>query len=240
MTRANIVDGWRIDITIREMVTQSLSRTEIARVVAAALRAASAPPGASLSVILTDDEELTDLNETHLGHEGPTDVLSFPLLPPDAFPSHPGRPPAPALAGEETPALRDGEALAVAGGTAPVAGHGFGTTPVAGLAGHGFGTTPVAGHGFGTTPAPELTFVLPPGARLHLGDIAVSVERAAAQAADGRGGQTGDVTWSTEQELRLLITHGTLHICGWDHAEQVEESAMRALEQALLGFVPGR
>ena len=242
MTRANIVDGWRIDVTIRETVTQSLSRTEIARVVAAALRAASAPPGASLSVILTDDEELMDLNETHLDSEGPTDVLSFPLLPPEAFPSHPGRPPAPALAGEET--------TAVAGGTAPVAGHGFGSGPVAGhgfgatpapeLAGHGFGTGPVAGHGFGATPAPELTFVLPPGARLHLGDIAVSVERAAAQAADGRGGQTGDVTWSTEQELRLLITHGTLHICGWDHAGQVEESAMRALEQELLGFVPGR
>ncbi len=191
MTQANIVDGWRIHVTIREKVPKSLPRIEIARVVAATLSAAGAPPGASLSVILTDDEELADLNVTHLGHEGPTDVLSFPLLPPEAFPPHPGR----------------GPTLADAAGTRASAGH---------------------------------EFVLPPGSRLELGDIAVSVERAAAQAADGRGGQTGDVTWSTEHELRLLLTHGTLHICGWDHAEPVEEAAMRALEQELLGFLPGR
>ena len=35
-------------------------------------------------------------------------------------------------------------------------------------------------------------------------------------------------------ELRLLVTHGTLHVCGWDHAEPQEEAAMRALEQRLL------
>lgn len=191
MTRANIVDGWRIEVTIREMAQATLARAEIARVVATALSAAGAPPGASLSVILTDDEELTDLNETHLGHEGPTDVLSFPLLPPEAFPSHARREAARA-------------------------------------------------RGDGTNAAPGPGFVLPPGARLQLGDIAISVERAAVQAAAGKGGQTGDVAWSTEHELRLLLTHGTLHLCGWDHAEPVEEAAMRALEQELLGFVPGR
>lgn len=201
MTRANIVDGWRIDVTIREMVPKSLPRIEIARVVAATLSAAGAPPGASLSVILTDDDELADLNVTHLGHEGPTDVLSFPLLPPETFPPHSGRAPNAPRAG----GARAGGASA--GGARAGPGH---------------------------------AFVLPPGSRLELGDIAVSVERAAAQAAGGRGGQTGDVTWSTEHELRLLLTHGTLHICGWDHAEPVEEAAMRALEQELLGYVPGR
>jgi rRNA maturation RNase YbeY len=30
------------------------------------------------------------------------------------------------------------------------------------------------------------------------------------------------------------VTHGTLHLCGWDHAEPAEEQAMRALEQRLL------
>ena len=59
---------------------------------------------------------------------------------------------------------------------------------------------------------------MPPGARIHLGDIVVSVERAIEQAEAGRGGQTGDVRWSPADELRLLVTHGTLHICGWDHA----------------------
>jgi probable rRNA maturation factor len=70
--------------------------------------------------------------------------------------------------------------------------------------------------------------------RTHIGDIAISVERAVEQAEAGRGGQTGDVRWSPAEELRLLVTHGVLHLCGWDHAEPEEEAAMRALEQRLL------
>jgi len=76
--------------------------------------------------------------------------------------------------------------------------------------------------------------VLPPGRRVHLGEIVLSVERAIEQAAAGRGGQTGDVRWSPADELRLLVTHGALHLCGWDHAVPVEETAMRALESSLL------
>ena len=80
----------------------------------------------------------------------------------------------------------------------------------------------------------DLDFALPPGRRRHLGDIVISVERAIEQAEAGRGGQTGDVRWSAADELRLLATHGTLHICGCDHAEPAEETAMRALETWLL------
>jgi probable rRNA maturation factor len=79
-------------------------------------------------------------------------------------------------------------------------------------------------------------FVAPPSRRPHLGDVVVSVERAIDQAADGRGGQTGDVHWAPADELRLLVTHGTLHLCGWDHAEPREEAAMRALERRLMGI----
>ncbi len=74
---------------------------------------------------------------------------------------------------------------------------------------------------------------------MHLGDFAISVERAIAQAAEGRGGQTGDVRWSAGHEVRLLLTHGALHVCGWDHAEPVEAAAMRALEHELLGDLGG-
>jgi len=79
-------------------------------------------------------------------------------------------------------------------------------------------------------------FPRPPGTRQHLGDVVVSVERAIDQAGGGRGGHTGDVRWSAADELRLLATHGTLHLCGWDHAEPSEEAAMRALERRLLGI----
>ena len=195
MTRPHLLGGWRIEVTVRPGVPRVLPGTAVARVVAAALAAAAAPRPAAIAVVLTDDTELAELNVTHLGHEGPTDVLSFPLLPPQAFPPHEGGP----LSG---PSLGGGAA----------------------------------------TPHSAAPFVLPPRSRLHLGDIAVSVERARAQAAEGRGGQTSDVRWSPADELRLLLTHGTLHVCGWDHADKVEEAAMRALERRLLGAAgdPGR
>lgn len=109
-----------------------------------------------------------------MGETGPTDVLSFPLLPPEAYPWRADAEPPPG----------------------------------------------------------------PPGRRPHLGDIVVSVERAAEQAAAGCGGQTGDVTSSTADELLLLVTHGALHVCGWDHATPPDEAAMRALERELLAAAP--
>ncbi len=171
---------WRIDVEWRDAVPRLLSSTALARAMAATLDAAGAPSPASIGLILSDDDELAGLNATHMGKDGPTDVLSFPLLPPQAFPPHPGRPPVPRSTN---------------------------------------------GH---------VAFALPPGSRQHLGDVIVSVERAIEQADQGRGGQTGDVRWSARDELRLLVTHGTLHVCGWDHAEPAEEAAMRALEQRLL------
>jgi probable rRNA maturation factor len=81
---------------------------------------------------------------------------------------------------------------------------------------------------------PSPVFALPPRTRPHLGDIVLSVERAIDQASAGRGGHTGDVRWSPADEVRLLVTHGVLHICGWDHATPDDQAAMRALERQLL------
>ena len=161
---------WRIDITTRPEVRSPLPARAIARAVVAALEAASAPSPGSVTVVLTDDGELGDLNVEHMGHEGPTDVLSFPMLQPDVF-----------------------------------------------RGGKGAGPAPIAG-----------------GRRTHIGDIAISVQRAIEQAEQGRGGHTGTIRWSPADEVRLLVTHGTLHLCGWDHAEPSDERAMRALEDRLL------
>jgi probable rRNA maturation factor len=146
---------------------------------AQALTAAGAPSPASIGLRLSDDAELANLNQRHLGKSGPTDVISFPLLDPPAFPPHTGQ-------------------------SAP-------------------------------RPTAPMSDFRPPGSRTELGDIVVSVERAIDQAEQGRGGQTSDVAWSAADELRLLVVHGTLHICGWDHAAPEEEAAMRALERKLLG-----
>jgi probable rRNA maturation factor len=157
---------WRVDVVQRAGIWSPLSASAIAAAVTGALEAAGAPAPGSVTVVLTDDPELAELNLEHMGIDGATDVLSFPMLEPAAFP---GRAPA-----EAQP-------------------------------------------------------------RTHVGDIAISVERAIEQAAEGRGGQTGDVSWSAEDELRLLVTHGTLHLCGRDHAEPAEEAEMRAIEARLLG-----
>jgi probable rRNA maturation factor len=170
VTRSIYRPPWRIEVDRRDGVSIPTPVASLARAIAAALDEVRAPAPASIGLILTDDAELAALNAEHMGHTGPTDVLSFPLLPPAAFASGAGSPDVPR----------------------------------------------------------------PPRSRLHLGDIVVSVERAIEQAAAGRGGQTGDVRWSAADELRLLVTHGTLHICGWDHATPGEERAMRALEQRLL------
>ena len=180
MTRPIYRPPWRIDLDIRDGVRSPLGGAALGQVVGRALEAAGAPAPASIGLILADDAELAGLNAKHMGKDGPTDVLSFPLVPPGAFPAHPGR---------RSPA-------------APA------------------------------TPAPP--FALPPGRRLHLGDIVVSVERAVEQAESGRGGHTGDVRWPAADELRLLVSHGVLHVCGWDHADSDEEAAMREMERGLL------
>lgn len=168
---------FRVDVVARDGVATPLSAAAIADAVARALDAANAPRPASVTVVLTDDDELAELNHEHMGIEGPTDVLSFPMLPPETF------------------------------------GAGRARVDSARTGGR---------------------------RRIHVGDIAVSVERAIEQAERGRGGQTGDVRWSPADELRLLVTHGALHLCGLDHAEPSEEAAMRALEQRLLDRPPPR
>jgi probable rRNA maturation factor len=179
VTRRLYAGSFRVEIVRRPDVPRVLSDAAIARTVAAALRAGHAPERSSIGVVLSDDAELAELNQRHMGHEGPTDVLSFPMLPPASF-------------GDARGAEAD-------------------------------------------APTVDSALFVPPRSRLGLGDMVISVERAIEQADQGRGGQTGDIRWSPADELRLLLTHGTLHICGWDHAEPEEEARMRALEQRLLG-----
>jgi probable rRNA maturation factor len=163
------VRPWRIDVDVRPGVRSPVAQAALARLAAHALTVCRGPAPGSLGLILSDDRELAALNVEHMGHEGPTDVLSFPLLPVGVFPIHPG----------QDPTVRRVRSA----------------------------------H----------RFSLPPGRRPHLGDIVISVERAREQAAG-----------SLEDELRQLVVHGVLHICGWDHAGPAERDAMRALESKVL------
>jgi probable rRNA maturation factor len=50
----------------------------VERAAAAALAHQSAPALADLTIVLTDDAQLNELNRDYLGVDAPTDVLSFP------------------------------------------------------------------------------------------------------------------------------------------------------------------
>src|SRR6202521_6379112 len=54
----------------------------------------------------------------------------------------------------------------------------------------------------------------------HLGDVVISVERAAAQAKANR--------LSFSSEVEQLILHGLLHLCGYDH--ETDKGQMNRLE----------
>ena len=70
--------------------------------------------------------------------------------------------------------------------------------------------------------APTDVLAFPAGERARVGDVAISVERAMAQATDGVA------------ELRLLAVHGLLHCLGHDHALPEQAAAMTAATRALL------
>ena len=96
---------------------------------------------ADITIVLTDDRQLHELNRNYLDVDSPTDVLSFPSLEID----------------------------------------------------------------------PETN-------EMYLGDILISIPRAAQQAqAAGH---------SLEAEVQLLTVHGTLHLLGYDHATEEEKNVM--------------
>ena len=74
-----------------------------------------------------------------------------------------------------------------------------------------------------------LDFVLPPGEDSSLGEVIISYHQARRQAA-GSG-------HSVERELALLLTHGVLHLLGYDHVEPEDEAAMKGAEAKVLSGV---
>ncbi|HOJ13344.1 MAG TPA: rRNA maturation RNase YbeY [Deltaproteobacteria bacterium] len=57
----------------------------------------------------------------------------------------------------------------------------------------------------------------------HLGDVVISVERAAEEARDAH--------MSTNERIRQLLVHGICHLAGFNHEDVTEEEAL-AMEEA--------
>jgi len=66
----------------------------------------------------------------------------------------------------------------------------------------------------------------PETGRAYIGDIAISIDRARAQAAE--------YGHALERELGFLTAHAMLHLLGYDHERDADERAMRAMEENVL------
>ena len=79
----------------------------------------------------------------------------------------------------------------------------------------------------------DWTMYLDPGSgRCPLGDMAISLERAVAQAQE--------FGHSTKREVGYLTIHSMLHLLGYDHLDEGEQKAqMRAEEEKIVSEIPG-
>ena len=73
-------------------------------------------------------------------------------------------------------------------------------------------------------------FVTPPGKPLYLGDIVISFPRARQQAEE--------YGHSLRRELAFLVTHGMLHLLGYDHESEADRARMRLREEQVLVDIP--
>jgi probable rRNA maturation factor len=75
----------------------------------------------------------------------------------------------------------------------------------------------------------ETDFITPPDGLVHLGEVIVSYPQAVIQAEEHGH--------SIQKEMAMLITHGVLHILGYDHEKPEMEPAMQAKEKEILAEV---
>jgi probable rRNA maturation factor len=138
-----------INIEQIENLKPSIPVELVEQAVQIALAHQAAPADAELTIVLSDDAQLRELNLQWMGIDAPTDVLSFPS--------------------DETDPETDSR---------------------------------------------------------YLGDILISVEYAARQAASAG--------YAPEAEVQLLVIHGVLHLMGHDHAEADEKARMWAAQAEIL------
>jgi probable rRNA maturation factor len=132
-----------------DALTPDISADLVEKTALEALKHQFAPADADLTIVLSDDVQLHELNRQWMGVDAPTDVLSFP--------------------------------------------------------------------------SDEID---PESGNRYLGDILVSVQRAAEQAKSAGH--------AIEAEVQLLVIHGVLHLLGHDHAEAGEKARMWQVQGEIL------
>jgi probable rRNA maturation factor len=75
----------------------------------------------------------------------------------------------------------------------------------------------------------ESALEFPKDRKIILGDVIICTEQALLQA--------DEFGHSPERELVYLLTHGVLHLLGYDHAVDEEKEAMRAAEEKIMNAI---
>jgi len=84
----------------------------------------------------------------------------------------------------------------------------------------------------GNPPDAQPDYIDPETERCPLGDMAISLERAAVQAKE--------YGHSVRREIGYLTIHSMLHLLGYDHLDEGPQKAqMRAREEAIAATIPG-
>lgn len=187
------------DAALRHVVALSLARVDVTQPV-------------ELSVLVTDDAGLRELNREYRGRDESTDVLSFPLL---------DVPLVDAPDEQLWQPTDEDEAFA------PDVASGIMEIP------DDADDVEAGANGYDSDGGDELAaeesdfaFLTPDDAALHLGDIALSrdaIERQAQQAGH-----------SAAWELAYLLAHGVLHLVGYDDQTDAGYQAMVAHQEVVL------
>ncbi|GAC1564795.1 MAG: rRNA maturation RNase YbeY [Ktedonobacteraceae bacterium] len=161
-------------------VQRLLSTGALEQVVERTLQAVGIQQPVTLSLVITDDEEIQTLNKEFRLQDKPTDVLSFPLLDEPLV---------------SAPADQLWQAVEERGRE---------------------------GSNYAAHPA----FIVPSGIPTNLGDIVISWPTVLRQAE-----QAGH---HPAFELLYLLSHGTLHLVGYDDQSEAGYQAMLHLQESIL------
>lgn len=164
------MSAYSIHLNVRRAYRPLVPSKRLKRAISQTLAAHQVRHGAALTLIVTDDQTVQQLNRAHRGVDAPTDILSFPSQ----------------LFSEELAQ----EMLAVAEQAGAL--------------------------------SPEIGAELQP----YLGDLIIALPYTQRHAAE--------LGHSLEDELVLLVIHGTLHLLGYDHDNAENQARMWQKQTELL------
>jgi probable rRNA maturation factor len=166
-------------------IEQAIAKMDLDGVVFHTLNRAGIAKPVMLTVMITDDKGIREMNKQYREQDKATDVLSFPL--------------------QEQPLVH---------------------APADQLWSRPEGEEEEDADEEGDEGTPNTHFVNPPGMVMNLGDIVISWPTILRQAEQARH--------DYQTELMYLLSHGVLHLIGYDDQTEAGYQAMVALQQQVL------